>query len=209
MRQYSLYFGDWSKSSARVGRAEARVQLNGSRYVIELIEHAEGLAKLFISGELRQTSTGTIGELGFAPQRYVEQRTGKPDRVIEFDERAGLVRLSRDQLSAPWISGIQDRLSVTYQLGLLMRERGGAAGAEFALSVAALSEVDPMHFTVRGEQTLTIGGKALRTIHLARAARDPRKDNQIDVWLMPDDAMLPARLRITDPSGRVLDQVLD
>jgi hypothetical protein len=38
-------------------------------------------------------------------------------------------------------------------------------------------------------------------------AEDPRRSNQIDVWLAADEQMLPLRLRIADPSGRVLDQV--
>jgi hypothetical protein len=211
VRQYSLYYGDWSKSSARLGRAEARVQLDGQRYAIELIEHPEGLARLLLSGELRQTSTGDVNEHGFAPQRYVEKRPGKPDRIIEIDPQTGIVKLSRDQLTAPWAVGMQDRLSVTYQLGLLMRAHGSglAPGTEFNFAVAALSEIDTMHFAVRGEETMNIGGKPLRTIHVTRTTRDPRKDNQIDAWFMPDDAMLPARLRVTDPSGRILDQVLD
>ncbi len=107
--------------------------------------------------------------------------------------------------------GLQDRLSVFYQLGLMARADPTlfAAGASVELPVAGSRGFQIERFAVIGEEVLTLPDGPLRALHLRRPAPAGSRDPGIDLWLGYDFEMLPVRLRIEDSSRRVLDQIID
>ena len=65
-----------------------------------------------------------------------------------------------------------------------------------------------MAYRSLGDETLPTDDGPLRALRLTRHDGDPARDPRIDIWLGYDQDLLPVRIRLTDPGGRVLDQML-
>lgn len=203
---YRLYWGDYPGGTA-LGRAEVTLDIDADRYQARLHEQADGMAGLIVPS-LTQTSAGRIDARGFRPERYTERRGDKPERVIRFDAAGGEIRRGDGGRVGTWSAGVQDRLSVTLQLGVMARLDAGrfAPGRWVEVPVATFSTVHPMRFRSDLDEALDLPGGPVRALRLTRAVVDPVDDERFELWLsLPE--LMPVRLRIADPKGRVLDQV--
>ena len=82
------------------------------------------------------------------------------------------------------------------------------AGNDFTLPLASLKRIDTATFSVMGVGSIRTGRGPMPSLHLkVRNESDP-KDPVIDVWLASGLGMLPARIRVEEPDGKVIDQVL-
>ena len=208
-RRFRVYNGDFEAGQS-VARLAYRLEVEGDRYLIRTEAQAEGLIALVYSGAVSQISMGRIGPHGLQPMSYIETRGGGSRRATAFDPDARtLTPAGQEPVTVP--DGIQDRLSVFYQLGLLARADPAlfAAGASVELPVATSRTVQIERFVVVGEEVLTLPDGALRALHLRRPAPVGSRDPGIDLWVGYDFGMLPVRLRIEDASRRVLDQIID
>jgi len=208
-RRFRVYWGDYTEGRS-VARLEYRLTVDGDRYEIRTDAEAQGLISLVYSGTLSQVSSGRLGPRGFEPLRYAEQRGKRPERSVAFDQVARqLLPVGRPPVPLP--RGTQDRLSVFYQLGLLVRADPGAftAGSVPEVPVASLRDVAMQRFEVVGDRILMAPGGPIRALHLRRPAPSGSDDPEIDVWLGYDFDMLPVRLRIQDSGSRVLDQLIE
>jgi hypothetical protein len=207
---FKVYYGTIARR-VPVARLEYSVRHDGEQYEIRTLAKADGLASFVYSGVLTQQSVGRIGPDGLEPSRYVEQRGNRPQRSVSFDHDQRLLTTADRRSTVLLPAGTQDRLSVIYQLGLQARatpERFGV-GTTHEVPVASMSRVTSQSFSVVGEETLMSADGPLRALHLSRTAPDGSEDPSIDVWLGYDLGMLPVRVRIADPGGRVLDQVIE
>ncbi len=59
---------------------------------------------------------------------------------------------------------------------------------------------------VIGEETVATDAGTVRALRLQRAGVGD--DPAIDLWLALDARIVPVRMRVTEPTGRALDQVL-
>jgi hypothetical protein len=204
-----VYWGEFTEAVS-VARLEYRLVNDGDRYELRTAGEAEGLLSLVYSGTLTQSSTGRLGPAGLQPVRYAETRGKRPERAVAFDPDAGrLLPVGRDPVPLP--AGTQDRLSVFYQIGLIVRAEPSrfVAGIGFDLPVATMREVRTERFVVVGAEMLVVPGGPVHALHLSRPPPPGTDDPRIDLWLGYDFEMLPVRLRIEDAGRRVLDQVID
>ena len=205
-RNYRLYWGAYP-GGMPIGRAEVSLEIDAGRYRARLHEKGGGVAGLLIPS-LTQTSAGRIDARGFRPERYTERRGDDAERVILFDAAGGEIRRGDGDRLGDWRAEIQDRLSVTLQLGVLARLESErfAPGRWVEVPVATFSTVHAMRFQSAIDESLALPAGSVRALRLTRAVVDPVDDERFDLWLsLP--AMLPERLRIADAKGRVLDQV--
>ena len=208
-RQFKVYWGDFEGKQS-VARIRYRLTVEGDQYEVRTEGEAQGLISLVYSGTLTQVSIGTMGPGGLVPRRYAESRGRSAERAVSFDpEVSQLLPPGGAPLSVP--RGIQDRLSVFYQLGLMARAQPGAfaPGQEVVVPVASLRDMRLERFQVVGDEVLMVPGAPMRALHLHRPPPAGSRDPKIDLWLGYDQQMLPVRLRVEDGSQRVLDQLLD
>ena len=84
-----------------VGDAIYRLEHSGNEYKITTIGEAKGLAALFIRGQGRLTSTGTITSTGLQPNLYTIERTNdNRHEEATFDWESGVVLLHDNKIAA-------------------------------------------------------------------------------------------------------------
>lgn len=207
--RFGVYYGSHERGM-RVASLELSLQIDERRYLLQSAGRAEGLVALVWSGVLAQRSEGQVTRAGLSPERYWEQRGKRPERWAALDQRRRQIAFSSGE-SVPLVDGVQDRLSVMVQLGLLARARPDRLAAGRALELPELHSrrVERARWLSHGEDELHGPGGALRTLRLERTGPYEPDDARVDLWLGYDLQMMPVRLRLSDPDGRVLDQLID
>lgn len=203
------------------GSARLRYELNGQsrgfRYSAdgELTWQQDGQryeARMLIQGLLLvrprvMTSTGELGLEGVVPRRFSDKT--RTEQATHFQPERGRILFSSNAPEAPWQPGAQDRVSLFFQLaGLLAAEPARyTAGTQIKLLTAGTREADTWTFTVMGTPTLALPIGEQATLALKR---EPRReyDQTIEIWFAPALGYLPARIRITQANGDVIDQRL-
>jgi hypothetical protein len=207
-RRFRIHYGDYAEGNV-VAELDYALEIEQDRYRLRTEARAVGLTALFWSGALSQASTGRLGTDGMEPERYVEQRGRRAERWTSVDRATGVALFSGGE-RVPLVAGVQDRLSLLLQLGLIARAQPQRMAAGQRIEVPELGSrgIAPAVFLSRGDESLATGGGPLRALHLERRDGNPARDPRVDVWLGYDHGMTPVRIRLTDPAGRVLDQVL-
>ncbi|MCD6681269.1 MAG: DUF3108 domain-containing protein [Burkholderiaceae bacterium] len=204
---YRVHYGDPSDGNV-VAMLEQRFEIDDRRYRLHSEGRATGVVSWFYRGTLMQESSGRVSTAGLQPERYRERRGERGEKVVVLDTDAARVHFASGA-EAALPRGAQDRLSVFVQLGLLLRADPVrfAPGAVVELPVLSNSRVEATTFRVLGNETLATGDVDVAALHLRR---DPLDDDDptIDLWLAREPRLLPLRVRITEASGRALDQVV-
>ncbi|MEN9313835.1 MAG: hypothetical protein RIS35_228 [Pseudomonadota bacterium] len=205
--RFEVHYGDYADGH-QVASLDYSISLEGQRYRLRSEGRAEGLTALLYSGVLSQSSSGRLGVAGLEPERYAEQRGRRPERWVSVDRAAARIAFSGGE-SQPLVAGVQDRLSVLVQIGLIARATPDRVAVGRVLEVPELSlrSVERARYESRGEATLQTDRGPIRALHLERVAPRRAEDPRIELWLGYDRGMLPVRIRLTDPGGRVLDQI--
>lgn len=183
-------------------QAQITWQQDGQRYEAALV-----LSGLLLMSPRTSSSVGEIGPLGVAPRRFSDRMRG--EQATHFEPEQGRIIFSNNAPEVPWQAGVQDRLSVFFQLASMIA--GDPArfvpGAQVQVPAAAGREVDHWTFTVTGTPTLALPAGEQATVALRR---EPRRlhDQGVDIWFAPALGYLPVRIRIVQGNGDVLDQRL-
>jgi hypothetical protein len=205
--RYRVHFGDPADGNV-VATLEQSFAIGADRYQLHSEGRAQGLIAWFYRGTLVQDSVGTVSAAGLAPSIYREQRGDRGPRWASIDAARGEVVFGTGlRREAP--PGVQDRLSVAVQLALLRQSRPALfeRGATIRVPMLGSSSVESVGWRVLGEEPVTTDAGVVRAVRLSRAGTS-EDDPAIDVWLALDARIVPVRMRITEPSGRALDQVL-
>lgn len=169
-------------------------------------------ARLLISGLLILTprlsvSVGELGPQGLAPRRFSDK--ARSEQATHFQPERGRIVFSNNAPEAPWQTGVQDRLSLFFQLaGMLAGDpERYVPGTHLRVPTTGTREVDTWTFTVTGTPTLALPYGEQATVALRR---EPRRayDQTIEIWFAPGLNFVPVRMRITQGNGDVLDQKL-
>lgn len=173
-------------------------------YDAHLLTTVFGLTAL----ELR--STGRVQHFGLAPERYTERTVGRAEWATNFDWTNRRVTFSSKNVERELREGIQDRLSFQFQLmalgqRLLSRFRPGAS---IAMTVGSRDDNATYRFVVIGSERLQTGAGEFDTVKLERPKSADGRDSRIEVWLAPESAWLPVKLRFTDRRNEVTENVL-
>lgn len=159
-----------------------------------------------LAGSRSQQSSGRLTAQGLAPVRYVEH--ARHEESTTFQRAAGRVSFSGGQPDAPLLPGMQDRLSLQLQLGVLLAadEAARRTGHVLELPVATTHDATAWQFRVEGMEELRLPGGHQTAWRLQRLSRDPA-DQKLELWLSPSQAYVPVRLRLTQAGGDWLEQL--
>jgi hypothetical protein len=192
---------DVLRGDGKVGELVWHWRKDGTRYRIETVGTASGLAAMFFGGEYRQTSEGTLGAYGLAPERYSFER-GSIEKVdvIRFDwssghatstDRKGTVR---ELELAP---GTQDLMSFLHQLPLLPADA-------ISIPLATVKKVKDYSFSAPRTVTAKVPAGELEAYYYQRIGAE----TEAEVWLQHQAPYLPIRIRLFDKLGNRFEQVL-
>jgi Protein of unknown function (DUF3108) len=168
---------------------------------------------LFKVNVLASQSEGSITGEGVAPDRYTESPRRRATVAVNFNRDARQsISFSSSAAVVPLVPGAQDRLSVLFQIGALLRGAPERAGVEarFEIPVAGVrGDVETWVFENRGVETIEADIGALTTAHLRRAPKPDSNDRGIDVWIAHRDGGYPARVVYTEPDGSTVEMMLE
>ena len=181
-------------------RAELLWQQDGSAYDARLEVSA------FLLGARIQTSTGRLTADGLEPKRFADKFRSEVAAHFERDKR--LVTFSANTPQVPLLAGMQDQLSVVMQLSAMVAGAPGQypAGTEIAFNTIGPRSSENWVLTVGEEEKLLLPGGELQALKLTRKPRG-EYDQTLELWLAPQLAYLPARIKLTEKNGDYADQV--
>ena len=161
----------------------------------------------FLIGSRSMTSVGRITSTGLAPTRFADKF--RAELAAHFEPDKGKVSFSANTPDAPWVAGMQDRVSVFLQLGgmLAAKPQDFAPGSTLSFLTIGPREADTWTFVIDAVEKLDLMGAPMDALKLTRK---PRKefDQKVEIWFAPSLGYLPVRSRITQQSGDFIDQKL-
>jgi hypothetical protein len=158
-------------------------------------------------GSRSQTSVGALSLQGLQPLRFGDKY--KQEVAAHFERDKQRISFSSNAPSQPLQDGAQDRLSVLAQLASLMAGSPHLrqAGQSLQLQVAAPRSADVWSFVVEKQESLKLPIGSLPTWKLSRMPLLTH-DQTVEIWLSPSHGYLPAKVRIAQSNGDVLEQLL-
>ncbi|MEZ5605702.1 MAG: DUF3108 domain-containing protein [Burkholderiaceae bacterium] len=160
------------------------------------------------AGARKRHVVGLITPQGLLPVRLQMQLPDVQD--VRFDYDRAQVAFSASGTEAPLVAGMQDRLSVLFQLGALL---GGdperyPVGTAISLPAAFERGEGTWRFAVEADEDIpALRDKTVPTVHLIHVPFDDRSA-RIEVWLGRTLDYLPVRLRTTEPNGDTVEYTL-
>ncbi len=151
------------------------------------------------------TSRGRFDAAGLAPERFVDKRMRRSPQAANFQRDGGRITFSGPSVEYPLVAGAQDRLSWMLQLPAIVaadpcRQRVGGARITMMV-VGARGDADLWTFEAGDREPLALpAGPVAAALHLRRQPRKPY-DTEVDVWLDPQRAWLPVKLRLAIPTS--------
>jgi hypothetical protein len=188
------------------GNAMVHWTVSGKRYSVA----NEARASLF-GKVLDSKSEGEIDEYGLAPHVFAEKRFRRDATTTSFDREARTIRFSTSELTYPIKGGEQDRNSAIWQLIAVARAAPARfkPGTDWVFFVAGQRDAEPWTFKVVSQEKLSTPLGEITTLHVVKAPPPDSKDQQVDIWLGPQQEWYPVRLRYTDADGDFIEQTLE
>ena len=183
-------------------RAELRWRHDGAQYEASL-----ALQSLI---SVVRTSKGAITPQGLEPLRYGEKITARSETAVHFQRDKGIVSFSNNKPSVPLLPGMQDEVSVFFQVAALL---GGSpqhfvAGTEIPFQTAESRAVRSIVFMVGKSEVVDLPGGRVPTLYLSHTeppAFEGARSSKGEIWAAPGLDYLPVHIRITEPSGTTYD----
>ncbi len=172
---------------------------DGSRYNAHLAISAWGFRVRTWS------SKGDLTDAGLQPLRFGDKPRGA-ELATHFQREKGLITFSANNPDVLLQAGAQDKLSALLQLGALVAGEPGRfpGGTTIAFQAADAHRAELWNFKVGSTESLDLPGGMVTALKLSKEPT-AEFDQRIEVWLAPDMAYLPVRLRITEASGAFAD----
>ncbi|MDD5389432.1 MAG: DUF3108 domain-containing protein [Gallionellaceae bacterium] len=190
--RYAVRAGD---GGFNLGQAIYSWQRRDGHYTLVSIAQATGLASLFVSGKLVQTSEGTITAHGLRPEQYWLSRGERKQDTARFDWDARRLVQGNTGVELPTAS--QDVLSFPFHLAMTV----GSLTTEWTLAVTNGRKLREYQFRNLGQERLAQGASEIDTLHLQGSRSG---EGTLDVWLAPSRHWLPLRIRTLDQKGKVM-----
>ena len=183
----------------------ANAELNW-RHALSHYDASMTVSALFIGSRTMSSSGQIVGE-GLAPTRFADKY--KSEVAAHFEPDKGQVSFSANTPSVPWIKGMQDRVSVFFQLAgmLAATPEKFPVGSVISMVTVGPRDADGWSFLVESAEKINLPAGELDTLKLAR---QPRKefDQKVEIWYAPSLGYLPVRSKITQANGDFVDQQL-
>lgn len=188
------------------GHAMVHWTVSGKKYSVV----NEARAALF-GKVLDSKSEGEIDEYGLAPHVFAEKRFRRDATTTSFDRETHTISFSTADLTYPIKGGEQDRNSAIWQLIAVARAAPARfkPGSDWTFFVAGQRDAEPWTFKVASQEKLDTPLGDITTLHVVKAPPPDSKDQQVDIWLGPQQEWYPVRLRYTDADGDFIEQTLE
>ncbi|MDB5762937.1 MAG: hypothetical protein JWQ21_1932 [Herminiimonas sp.] len=186
------------------GHGKISWQTDGGNYTVD------GEAGILFFTVLNFKSAGLIDDFGIAPVIYAEKRFRKSETNTHFNRERSTISFSASTASYPRKGGEQDRASIIWQLTGIGRGDGGKfiPGAEIDFFVAGVRDAETWRIRIIGEEEIETGTGKTSAWHMVRIPRQGSYDQQLDIWLAPQQQWYPVKLRYTETNGDYLDMSL-
>jgi len=179
-----------------VGDATYRLEHAGSEYKVTTIGEARGLAALFIHGQGRLTSTGTITSKGLQPNLYTIERTNdNRHEAATFDWETGVVLLNDNKMAALDVPTF-DPLIVLWQFYFVPPEQD-----EVQLNIATTRRVYHYSFRRIGVETIHLSFSDVDAEVWERTQGDGNVNAK--VWLAPALHHVMVKMRLWNERATV------
>lgn len=160
---------------------------------------------LGLLGSVVQTSKGQLGNHGLEPTRFSDKR--RSEVAAHFERNRGIVVFSANTPDAPLLPGAQDQLSMFMQLASMV---GGAPdrfaqGVQIPFQSIGPRSSESWTFTVGSTETLALPGGPIKALKLSRPPANEYAQ-RAEIWLAPEMAYMPVRIRLTEANGDIADQ---
>lgn len=161
----------------------------------------------FLLGARSMTSVGTVNGTGLAPTRFADKF--RSEVAAHFEADKGKITFSANTPDAPWIEGVQDRVSVFMQLAGMLAGKPSdfPPGSSITLYTVGPRDADTWTFVVEAEENLQLPAGDIVALKLTRKPRR-EYDQKVEIWYAPSMNYLPVRNRITQQNGDFIDQQL-
>ena len=163
--------------------------------------------KAFLFGTRSQTSAGQMGVTGLLPTRFGDQF--RQEQAAHFDRAKGILIYSANTPSQAIEEGAQDRVSLFVQLAGAMAGTPSlrAEGQQFGFQVVSAKQAEVWSFAVLGSEKIKLPLGEIDSLKIHRIPRN-EYDQKLELWLSPAYGYVPARLRITQANGDVIEETL-
>jgi hypothetical protein len=200
---YTFFYGDYSLNNA-LGSGSFIVESGDGKYKLVLIGKASGLTSLIFSGATYR-SEGVFGNDGFSPQLYAEKSGNRAERVALVDYSTKEVSFGDHKKQT--LPGMQDRVSVIWQVGLVLRVKPEFIEKGMTLPIPLMSTrgLDNAQFVSQGLVDVNKRGIAVKAAHFKLRPSNPQNKAQIDLWYDLNNLPQPLRVRWIDERDRTLD----
>ena len=159
----------------------------------------------WIIGTRILSSTGKLTADGLAPRRFSDKF--RSERAAHFDRQQSRIVFSANTPTTPLLPGAQDQVSIFVQLAALVAGDPLAfpIGKTVHIQTVGPRDAETWVFVVEKEEMLHLPAGDVPALKLVRK---PAKDysQTVELWLAPELAYLPARIRISFANGDYIDQ---
>jgi hypothetical protein len=194
-----VYRGFLGTQGFFIGDAVYRLEHAANEYRITTVGQARGLAALFLRGQGRLTSTGTITRAGLQPNLYTAERTSDGHQeAANFDWETGVIELN-DSKTAGLELPTFDPLTVLWQFYFAPPQQDDA---EF--NVATTRRVYRNRFHRVGTETVKLSFGDFEAQVWERSGGDGNLTAR--VWLAPSLHNVMVKMRLSN--GRITGEAL-
>ena len=205
-----LYQATYSigRDSLRIGTANiSLIQNKDGSYIYTSVSQAAGLAALFLSDVITETSHFKMMDGKLQSLQYTYEHTGndkdkKENIRFDWDKNVAHSNEGGKQHTLPIKAGTYDRLLA--QLAVSVDLEAGQTVGEYR--VLDHNEINVYHMLRQENTDLKTPAGNYETVVIAR--RDPHKDRVTTFWLAPKLDYLPVQMQQTEPGKATISLVL-
>jgi len=192
--RFSVYVGE---NNFKAGESLHTLEIKDGRYTLKADVHTTGLASVFKSYRMQQTSTGTATEQTLKPETFTEEVTNSGQKTInraDFDWANHTMHFSGGG-EAALPQQAQDILSILYQFPPMRQQEDSVS-----ISISTGKKIETFRFEIVFEESLKTAMGTLQTVHFRKlhAARE----EGLEIWFAQEYRLLPVKIRHLDRDGK-------
>ena len=189
-------------SNFKVGEMMHTLEINDGHYVLRSETETVGLARLFKTYKITQTSTGSYSKQGLQPETFTEERTeklGSQHISANFDHVTQRAHFSHGgEINLP--PDTQDILSILYQFPPLAHTETVAA------FVSNGKKIERYEFEIAADESIHTKLGDLHTVHLRKL--HGADEEGLEIWLSLEYRLFPVKMRIIEKNGEVSGEIV-
>jgi hypothetical protein len=198
--KFVVYYG---QDNFQIGEITHRLEISEDKYVLKAETQSTGIARLFKSYQLIQTSHGKAGNFGLQPEGYEEEQnvsSGKQKMNVAFNWTENKLHFSHGgETELP--PDAQDILSFLYQLSRLPLHN-----KVISIAITTGKKLEKYELEIGAEEEIITPMGKLRALPLHRL--HSQGGEGMDVWLGLEYRLLPIKFRQIKRSREMVLEVV-